>query len=102
MAKETTSEHIARDMREGRFPERSEPQEVPAASTPTELKLGDTVMIDYGEIHGPAGNMPGNEFRGPMFVEELDIEADRIQLRIERTLAMSYSALLANLQKYPR
>lgn len=30
---ETTSEHIARDMREGRFPQRSEPQMVPTAAT---------------------------------------------------------------------
>ena len=39
MRPETTSEHIARDMREGRFPERSEPQMVAdlAAATP-ELK----------------------------------------------------------------
>jgi hypothetical protein len=28
---ETTSENIARDMREGRFPQRSEPQMIPAA-----------------------------------------------------------------------
>ncbi len=31
MRPETTAEHIARDMREGRFPEQSEPQMVPDA-----------------------------------------------------------------------
>ncbi len=39
MRPETTSEHIARDMREGRFPERSEPQMVadPAATAPERI-----------------------------------------------------------------
>jgi len=40
MRPETTSEHIARDMREGRFPEQSERQMVPVlASLPHEIQV---------------------------------------------------------------
>ena len=56
MRDETEAEHIARDMREGRFPERSEPQMVPRE--PDLLpwaKLGMAVMQGWpegGDIDG--------------------------------------------------
>lgn len=42
MREETTSEHIARDMREGRFPQKSEPQQVAAPDDIVGHKTFDT------------------------------------------------------------
>jgi len=50
MRDETTSEHIARDMREGRFPQRSEPQQV---ETPDDIVGHKT--FDTGETDETTG-----------------------------------------------
>jgi len=50
---ETTSEHIARDMREGRFPKRSEPQMVAdLAAVPAQVKVKPLVWGKWGEAKG--------------------------------------------------
>lgn len=48
MRPETTSEHIARDMREGRFPERSEPQMVADLAAAISKRDGKNL---WGHIH---------------------------------------------------
>lgn len=52
MRPETTSEHIARDMREGRFPERSEPQMVAdLAAAPAQVRVKPLVWTGDGHWH---------------------------------------------------
>jgi hypothetical protein len=51
MRPETDMEHIARDMREGRFPERSEPQMVPVTPAPVDalVKAAEALHADMLE-----------------------------------------------------
>ena len=47
MPKETTSENIARDIREGRFPQRSEPIDMEPARDPIETLRSDAAFLRH-------------------------------------------------------
>lgn len=73
---ETTSEHIARDIREGRFPQRSEPQLIAAPPAPSVADASPTIEAPAQTLS--AENRPAqDDVDGPAITADVHRDAQR-------------------------